>query len=186
MTNYDTEYNRKIKNEMFNIDKDYIRNDMKNYSMLTGEGVSGGSLRGYGVSGGCSTAGVCDCKGSGMSAGVMEYKKKGKGVSGGASKVGLTSMAVVHENKKMGKGVSGGANMKNLLGKDGHGTYKGGAIQSSKMSEVKAYNEKLNTEGSIGAGKKRGNRAEIVKKVMNEKGMSMIEASKYVKANNLY
>lgn len=184
--NYDTPYNRKIKDEMFNLDKDYIRNDMKNYSMLTGEGVSGGALRGYGVSGGCSTAGVCDCKGAGLSAGVMEYKKKGKsasgsGVSGGASKVGLTSMAVVKENKKMGS-----ANMKNLLGKDGKGTYKGGAIQTSKMSEVKAYNEKLNTEGSIGAGKKRGNRAEIVKKVMNEKGMSMIQASKYIKANNLY
>jgi hypothetical protein len=29
-------------------------------------------------------------------------------------------------------------------------------------------------------------RAEIVKKVMAEKGMKMIEASKYVKAHNLY
>jgi hypothetical protein len=32
----------------------------------------------------------------------------------------------------------------------------------------------------------RAKRAEIVKKIMNEKGMKMIEASKYVKANNLY
>ena len=32
----------------------------------------------------------------------------------------------------------------------------------------------------------RAKRAEIVKKVMREKGMKMIEASKYVKANNLY
>ena len=29
-------------------------------------------------------------------------------------------------------------------------------------------------------------RAEIVKKVMKQQGMSMIEASKYVKANGLY
>ena len=29
-------------------------------------------------------------------------------------------------------------------------------------------------------------RMEIVKKVMKEKGLKMIEASKYVKANNLY
>lgn len=29
-------------------------------------------------------------------------------------------------------------------------------------------------------------RAEIVKKVMKERGLKMIEASKYVKANNLY
>ena len=42
-----------------------------------------------------------------------------------------------------------------------------------------------------GKSKSRGNpniskRAEIVKKVMKEQGLGMIEASKYVKANNLY
>ena len=37
-----------------------------------------------------------------------------------------------------------------------------------------------------GMGKPKGARAAIVKKVMNEKGMSMIEASKYVKKNGLY
>jgi ribosomal protein L29 len=37
-----------------------------------------------------------------------------------------------------------------------------------------------------GAGRGRSARAEIVKKVMADKGLSMIEASKYVKANNLY
>jgi hypothetical protein len=39
---------------------------------------------------------------------------------------------------------------------------------------------------SGGAKKKPNKRAEIVKKVMKEKNMSMIEASKYVKQNNLY
>ena len=29
-------------------------------------------------------------------------------------------------------------------------------------------------------------RADIVKKIMEEKGLKMIDASKYVKANNLY
>jgi hypothetical protein len=29
-------------------------------------------------------------------------------------------------------------------------------------------------------------RKDVVKKIMNEKGFSMIEASKYVKKNNLY
>ena len=38
----------------------------------------------------------------------------------------------------------------------------------------------------VGAGDGRRKRAEIVKKVMAEKGLSMVEASKYVKANNLY
>jgi hypothetical protein len=37
-----------------------------------------------------------------------------------------------------------------------------------------------------GASDGRRKRADIVKKVMAEKGMSMIEASKYVKAHNLY
>jgi coproporphyrinogen III oxidase-like Fe-S oxidoreductase len=39
-------------------------------------------------------------------------------------------------------------------------------------------------EMSGGDGRKK--RAEIVKKVMAEKGMKMIEASKYVKEHNLY
>lgn len=38
----------------------------------------------------------------------------------------------------------------------------------------------------MSGGKKVNKRAEIVKKVMREKGMKMIEASKYVKAHNLY
>lgn len=40
--------------------------------------------------------------------------------------------------------------------------------------------------GSKKGSSKKGNRIEIVRKVMRDKGMSMIEASKYVKANNLY
>ena len=40
---------------------------------------------------------------------------------------------------------------------------------------------------SIGSGLKKVNkRAEIVKKIMKQKGLSMIEASKYVKVHNLY
>ena len=44
-------------------------------------------------------------------------------------------------------------------------------------------------EKSIGSGikgKKISKRAEIVKKVMNDRKLNMIEASKFVKANNLY
>jgi hypothetical protein len=37
-----------------------------------------------------------------------------------------------------------------------------------------------------GANDGRRKRAEVVKKVMREKGLSMIDASKYVKAHNLY
>ena len=38
----------------------------------------------------------------------------------------------------------------------------------------------------VGAGDGRRKRAEVVRKVMNEQGLSMIEASKYVKEHNLY
>jgi hypothetical protein len=38
----------------------------------------------------------------------------------------------------------------------------------------------------VGAGDGRRKRAEVVKKVMSEKGLSMIDASKYVKEHNLY
>ena len=38
----------------------------------------------------------------------------------------------------------------------------------------------------VGAGDGRRKRAEVVRKVMAEKGMKMIEASKYVKEHGLY
>jgi hypothetical protein len=38
----------------------------------------------------------------------------------------------------------------------------------------------------VGAGDGRRKRAEIVRRVMKEKGMKMIEASKYVKEHGLY
>ena len=37
-----------------------------------------------------------------------------------------------------------------------------------------------------GSGKKKSARGEIVKKVMREKGLSLPQASKYVKEHNLY
>jgi len=57
-----------------------------------------------------------------------------------------------------------------------------------KVSQALLEKEAL---GAIGLGRKapsrtRGARAEIVKQVMREKGMKMIEASKYVKAHGLY
>ena len=56
-------------------------------------------------------------------------------------------------------------------------------IQTGKATE------ELKNEGNLpieGKGKKINNRAEIVKKIMKKKGLSMIEASKYVKSHNLY
>jgi hypothetical protein len=41
-------------------------------------------------------------------------------------------------------------------------------------------------KGKVGAGDGRKKRAEIVKRIMKEKGMKMIDASRYVKEHNLY
>jgi hypothetical protein len=44
----------------------------------------------------------------------------------------------------------------------------------------------MKSSSMAGQGKPKNKRAEIVKKIMKEKGLSMIEASKYVKENKLY
>jgi hypothetical protein len=60
--------------------------------------------------------------------------------------------------------------------------YKGGsATPSMGLSQVRGGAKKPMMEGD---GRKK--RAEIVKRVMREKGCSMIEASKFVKAHGLY
>jgi len=50
----------------------------------------------------------------------------------------------------------------------------------------KAYDVGQEIYKEVKGGKRGGARAEIVRKVMADRGLSMIEASKYVKANNLY
>jgi len=49
-----------------------------------------------------------------------------------------------------------------------------------------AFTMSANPEPDVYGGKKKNKRAMIVKKVMKDKGLSLIEASKYVKAHNLY
>jgi hypothetical protein len=60
-----------------------------------------------------------------------------------------------------------------------------GMGKPKKGKKVKSEMQGSDMSG-MGKPKKPNPRAEIVKKVMAEKGLSMIEASKYVKANNLY
>jgi len=52
-------------------------------------------------------------------------------------------------------------------------------LEGGRIKKGKGKSPRGKTDG-------RAKRAEIVKKVMKEKGLKMIEASKYVKANNLY
>lgn len=90
-----------------------------------------------------------------------------------------------------------------MLGQDGHGVRQGGGflsdlgipVISNLAGMVGLGNEGMGTGAGTGGRRRRApagasdgrrKRAEVVKKVMAEKGLSMIDASKYVKAHNLY
>lgn len=97
---------------------------------------------------------------------------------------------------------------KGKRGKKGVGVYNGGSMNASpettggsmsagcngnmacspcmaKAKKSKAAGAK--TAGAmVAAGKKKGNRMDLVKKVMKEKGLNLGAASKYIKDNNLY
>lgn len=79
------------------------------------------------------------------------------------SKAEMKVMKAV-EKKLKGKGMSGGKNLSGMTDRTIGGGASGGAM--------------------CGDGRKA--RAEIVKRIMKEKGLKMIEASKYVKEHNLY
>jgi hypothetical protein len=94
-------------------------------------------------------------------------------------------MAKKGRKSKMGKGMSGGrqlvpvANMKASymagLGRSGGGGSGGGGSGGGGSG------------GGVSGGKASGmKRGDIVKRVMAERGLKMIEASKYVKEHNLY
>jgi hypothetical protein len=85
-----------------------------------------------------------------------------------------------------------------------HGKAHGGSLSNSlckskpdlpRCKKQAEFNAKRKEQGHSRGGKRGprpnqpsfgGNRHEVVKQVMDEKGLSMIEASKYVKAHNLY
>jgi hypothetical protein len=95
-----------------------------------------------------------------------------------------------------------------MLGQDGHGQMKGKGFLSdlgipgiSQIAGMIGLGHEREMEGCgempmkghgkrpkrpVGENDGRRKRAEIVRKVMSEKGMKMIEASKYVKAHGLY
>jgi hypothetical protein len=63
------------------------------------------------------------------------------------------------------------------------------AVPATKGEQTKVVPKaqmQAGTMSGMGKDKKPNKRAEIVKKIMKEKGLKMIEASKYVKENNLY
>jgi hypothetical protein len=85
-----------------------------------------------------------------------------------------------------------------MLGQDGHGTRQGGGFLSdlgipvvSQLAGMVGLGTGAGTGGRrrrapAGPSDGRRKRAEIVRRVMAEKGLKMIEASKYVKEHGLY
>ena len=122
--------------------------------------------------------------------GAGRRRKKGGATSGGASLESMVEMVRPMEMAvSRGKGKKGG---KFSLGDLVKGVGKvGKSVLSNPI--VKEVGKELLKEGiksgvsalTSGAGG-RAKRAEIVKRVMREKGLKMIEASKYVKAHGLY
>ena len=105
----------------------------------------------------------------------------------------------------MGEGACGGMSFSEMMKKAGPGginydrthNIKGGLpdpLEYQKMREkmtgkkepMVAYGKPKKEKRVVGAGDGRRKRAEIVRKVMADKGMKMIEASKYVKEHGLY
>jgi len=73
-----------------------------------------------------------------------------------------------------------------LLSGNVDGVFSGGSHDSDSECEGGANTGAYEGHGSMVGGRKPNARAAIVKKVMAEKGMKMIEASKYVKEHGLY
>ena len=114
-------------------------------------------------------------------------KKRGRPKKGGsllgdlAKKVGSLGQEVVSVAKPVIKDVlidTGKEALKSYLTKKGKGVYSGGMAGVGKMK-----GSGVSSGGAVDGRKKR---AEIVKRVMAEKGLKMIEASKYVKQHGLY
>lgn len=201
---YNTQYNRQIANEIDAINKHYINHSnelegsgfLKNalktampYIMLTEEKKMPPGLPSL----------LRKAVGLGHSTGQREYSKKGSKKQAVCSHCEGSGISGSGMSGSGGFGLNlpfGGFNLgwgkpehKKLKGKGGLGFNLpfGGFNVGWGKPEPKAKKE---AKGEA-TPKKRGNpnlskRAEIVKKVMKEQGLSMIKASQYVKAHNLY
>jgi len=137
-------------------------------SSMAGMGKRGRKKKGGAEEIGCglSAAGLSAAGRSG--AGLSAAGRSGAGRSGaGLSAAGLSAAG------RSGAGRSG-------AGRSGAGR-SGAGLSAAGRSGAGSSGA-----GLSGAADGRKRRAELVKKIMKEKGMKMIEASKYVKENNLY
>ena len=175
----------------------------------SGAGSSGGRRKGAGTFSNIAH-GVGDVAGAfglGRSGGnrsdIANFRKSGGGPFGGiAHGVGdvLGAFGLGKKQRKVGgmkisdalklagmvnpaMGVAG-----NLAGAFGLGrkSKRGGPVHPEEYAMVDKHTSRGSTASGFGKPKRVNKRAEIVKKVMKEHNCSMIDASKYVKAHNLY
>ena len=199
---YDTQYNRKIANEIDNINKRFIKHE----KALQGAGIGLGHETGQQP--------YCKhCNGSGVSgSGVSGSGVSGSGVSGSGMSGSGFSVSLGFGKKKRGRpskkdlegdgGISFGWGKpkptKKQLEGDGGISFGWGKPTSKSTPTPTPEPENKNMKGGFGVSfgwgkdgkKKRGNpkisqRAVIVKQVMKEQGLGMMQASQYVKAHNL-
>ncbi len=132
--------------------------------------------------------------GSGKAYGMAYGKKKGGAENDKVRKCGFSN----EELQQMVSDLSNAEGEKEVMDYLGMGKARGRAYGKKKRScsvsssperkkgKGTAFTMSANPEPDVYGGKKKNQRAEIVKKIMKDKGMKMIEASKYVKEHNLY
>lgn len=132
------------------------------------------------------------------------YNGKGtkKGMSRKTARLAYEGMGTGAGREREDRAMLGMGTGGMMLGQDGHGVRQGGGFLSDLGIPVisnlagmvglgTGAGEGCGTGGRrrrapAGANDGRRKRAEVVKRVMADKGLSMIDASKYVKAHNLY
>jgi hypothetical protein len=214
---YDTQYNRKIANEIDHINKNFIKHNKNlegagfmNYLPMLLAGMSGmghaqtGQQEYVKAKGGSKKQSrMCPhCEGSGVSgsgvsgSGVSGSGVSGSGVSGSGFKVSI-GFGKKRGRKPKAQAPTEETPKENMEG--GFGISFGFGKKRGRKPKQAPVPQQKDLDGGFGISfgfgkdgkKKRGNpninkRAEIVKKVMKEQGLGMIQASQYVKAHNLY
>ena len=161
-----------------------------------------GKRRGCGTGAGTGAGVLKITHGGATNSDTGAYNGKGtkKGMSRKTARLAYEGMGTGAGRERDDAAMTGMGTGGMMLGQDGHGVRQGGGFLSDLGIPVVS-----NLAGMVGLGHDEGagtggrrrrapagpsdgrrKRAEIVKKVMADKGCSMIEASKYVKAHNLY
>lgn len=132
--------------------------------------------------------------GGSLSAGVKKYRKnliEPETIDIPTDLLSASNVSKGTADRRLGRGQNGGKKTKQALQEGGNeqALYEGeGACSTCRHARklVPVQEMKASTHGGGVLQKKSNPRALLVKKIMAEKGMSMIEASSYIKKHNLY